>query len=285
MGRSKQRVFLTLLAGGFLFLLLDMLLLEYWFFQVKRFSIGKRYHNADKHIKILHLTDLHFTRLFSWKYRRLANRINKIRPDIILISGDSIDQDGRSEPLEKFLRLLKYDIPKVAVLGNHEYESRVSIERLKKLYRLVNGDLLINESKAYHLNGVKLMVTGLDDLLHGKPDFNEAVKNVRHEDHHLVLIHSPKQQEKVREQIAEINHNRSKSDQLNIYALFAGHNHGGQVKFGSFVPHLPPMAGDYVEGWYNEEKPYLYLSRGFGSSKVPVRLGARSEITVFEYFG
>ncbi|GAB3179827.1 hypothetical protein [Telluribacter humicola] len=44
------------------------------------------------------------------------------------------------------------------------------------------------------------------------------------------------------------------------------------------------MAGNYVKGWYNQQKPYLYVSKGFGTSTVLLRLGARAEIAMFEYF-
>ncbi len=82
-----------------------------------------------------------------------------------------------------------------------------------------------------------------------------------------------------------INASLPKDEQLNISYIFAGHNHGGQVTlFGLYAPVLPKKSGDYLKGWYNQEKPYLYLSKGFGTSTLPFRFGARAEITLFYYY-
>ena len=129
------------------------------------------------------------------------------------------------------------------------------------------------------------MITGLDDLLEGDADLFRALDGVKREPHHLALIHSPLQQERLRKDLHRINTDRSEADRINISYLFAGHNHGGQVTFfGLFAPILPPKAGDYVNGWYNDEKPFLYVSKGFGTSTVPFRFWARAEITLLHYY-
>jgi predicted MPP superfamily phosphohydrolase len=282
MNRVKS-LFTSSFILGIVAVLLDAFLLEHIFFAVKKYKIGSINKRAD-FIKILHLTDLHFRNTLSIKYRKLAKRINKISPDIIFISGDSIDQEGKPEPLEQFLRLLDSHIPKVAIPGNHEYASGIDIDNLKELFDKVNGSLLINDSKAYSIRGTRIIVTGLDDILEGDEDFARAVEGVGKEKHHFVLIHSPKHQEKVKDDIKRLNKVRVEEDELNIFGFFAGHNHGGQIKIGNYAPYLPPKAGDYLEGWYNKEKPYLYLSRGFGTSTVPIRFWSRSEITLFIYY-
>lgn len=282
MNRKIKNILIILTSIGFLALLLEIFLFEQLFFKIKRYSIRKN--KGKKPVTILHLSDLHFGNQLTYNYRRLVKVIHKINPSIIFISGDSIDQHGTIEPLEKFLRLLSSKIPKVAVLGNHEYVADIDLDELKEIYKSTNCDLLINESRAYDLNGVRIMVTGLDDLLEGQEDFKRAVKDVGKEKHHFVLIHSPKQQEKIKQQIQEINDQRPEKEQLNIYTFFAGHNHGGQIKIGNFVPHLPPQSGDYIEGWYNKKKPFLYLSKGFGTSVIPIRFLSRAEVTVFDYY-
>ena len=282
MKRQFQRWVLILSGIGFIGILIDIFLIEQLLFKVKRFSLRKS--KGDDPITILHLADLHFKNHLTWNYQRLVKVIKKISPSIILISGDAVDQHGKLEPLEKFLRLLPAVIPKVAVLGNHEYAAEINLDHLYEVYNNTNCDLLVNESKAYQIKGSRMIITGLDDLLEGADNFSKAVADVGYEKHHFVLIHSPKHQEKIKEEIVKINKKRSEEEQLNIYAFFAGHNHGGQVKIGGFVPHLPEESGDYVEGWYNKKKPFLYLSKGFGTSLLPIRFGSRAEITVFNYY-
>lgn len=125
------------------------------------------------------------------------------------------------------------------------------------------------------------MITGLDDFIEGDASFKDAVKNVGREENHILLIHSPKQQDKVLEKIKKMNAKRSEEKQLNIQYIFAGHNHGGQVRIFGYAPALPEKSGKYMNGWYNHKPPYLYVSRGFGTSTLPVRFCARSEVTVF----
>ena len=261
---------------------IDALVLERVFFKTKHFTLGKT--SKKKPITILHITDLHFRKSMSLKYLRLVQKIEEINPDIILLSGDSIDQSGDTKPFEKFLRMLDSQIPIVAIPGNHDYKADINMTNFKKMFKKMGGDLLINETKIYEINGQRLAITGMDDMLNGDSNFEKAVADVGGEKNHLVLIHSPKHQEIIKNKISEINAKRPKNQQLNIFTFLAGHNHGGQVKLGPITPVLPPRSGNYVEGWYNDEKPYLYLSKGFGTSSMPVRFFARAEITVFKYF-
>ena len=71
---------------------------------------------------------------------------------------------------------------------------------------------------------------------------------------------------------------------LSPYLCLSGHNHGGQVRFGKFAPVLPANHGNYIDGWYGDRPPYLYVSRGFGNSSMQVRFWARSELALFDYF-
>lgn len=284
-----QKILLSLLGVSFITVLVDVFLIEQLLFNIKRFALRKS--KGNKPITILYLTDLHFKDHLTWNYRRLVDVIKKISPSVIFISGDSVDKDRDLEPLEKFLRLLPSSIPKVAILGNHEYEAEINFNHLREVYEKANCDLLINESKAYEIDGTRIMVTGLDDLPDekdyltvGRDDFAKAVKNTGKEKHHFVLAHRPKHYDLVRQQIKEINKTRPEEEQLNIYAVFAGHTHGGQIKLGNFIPHLPSHSGGYVQGWYKDKKPYLYLSKGFGTSTVPIRFWSRAEVTVFDYY-
>lgn len=270
-----------LAAAATAWLLLDAFILEKYYFEVKIFDIGDPEKRKSK-IKILLITDLHLQKLTK-TYKRLAKKVNSINPDLIFFGGDTVDQWGTVKAADDFLKLLNHRIPKVAILGNHERAANVDISELKQTYKRYNTDLLINKSKAYWIKGKRIMVTGVDDIVFGCPNFKKAVKKVGWEENHFVLIHSPFQQEDTKYLLEEINNKRLEDQKLNVSYFFAGHNHGGQINFFGLAPVLPRKAGTLLGGWYNEEKPYLYLSKGFGTSSVPVRFGARAEIAVFNY--
>lgn len=282
MNKKYKKWLLASSLAGATYLLLEALLLEKYFFQLKTFDIGNT--GSKSKLRLLLLTDLHF-RENLWPYHyKLANTVNELQPDLILITGDTLDRTGKICPMDKFFSLLDRDIPKVAIPGNHDYKAEVDISLLEDIYQKYNCRLLINETEAFELKGKRLVVTGLDDFIESESQFREAVKEVGNEEHHLLLIHSPLQQEQVKKKIQKINQQRDADKQLNIGYIFAGHNHGGQVRIPGYVPVLPIKSGDYVNGWYNLEKPCMYVSRGFGTSTVPFRFGARAEITLFNYY-
>ncbi|WP_207431454.1 metallophosphoesterase [Sabulibacter ruber] len=272
---------LGVMAAGAVGVLVDAFFLEKYFFAVKTYDLGDK--KSGRQIKLVHVTDLHFKEHLHPQHFKLASKINQLRPDLLLFSGDTLDSSGHVPPAEQFLGLLSPGIIKVAIPGNHDYLAADSVTDLKRAFERHNGHLLVNESKAFTFRGTRIMVTGLDDFVESEGNLAAAVKEVGHEDHHLLLIHSPLQQEEARKAIERINQKRGIAEQLNIRYIFAGHNHGGQVRLPGYVPVLPKKSGSYINGWYNTKAPFLYLSKGFGTSRLPFRFFARAEITVFHY--
>jgi len=267
-------------AAALTFAFVDAVWLEKYFFEVNTFDIGKK--GSGKKVRLLLLTDLHFRKRLYSRHYKLANRVNELKPDLVLIAGDVVDETGTAAPVIQFLRLLQYNIPKVAIMGNHDHKSGVSLKAYREMYRSNNCTLLMNESKCFTIAGERVMITGLDDFIEGKASFSQAVEGVGREENHLLLIHSPKQQETVLKQVKQMNQLRNDEEKLNLQYIFAGHNHGGQIRIFGFAPVMPEKSGHYVNGWYNAKSPYLYVSKGFGTSTLPFRFGARAELTVFD---
>lgn len=268
--------------AGISYALLDAMLLEKYFFNVKSFDIGPK--NGPKKLRLLLLTDLHLRNSLELYHNRLARKINELAPDLLMITGDTLDTAGKAGPMDTFFGKLTHGIQKVAIPGNHDRKATANLTTIKEVYQQHNCDFLVNESKSYELNGERLMVSGLDDFIEGQDCFMEATKEVGREENHLLLLHSPLQQELARNKMKVINESRPREKQLNIRYIFAGHSHGGQVRFFGKAPVLPERNGSYVNGWYNEEPPYLYVSKGFGTTAVPFRFGARAEVILFNYF-
>lgn len=266
-----------------LLLFLDAYIFEKLFFKVKKFKLGNEAGNK-KPLRLVHISDLHFKTSFPLQHRLLVRTINNLQPDLILLSGDSIDQHGSLEPFDKFLQNIDPNIKVYAVPGNHEYAANISISEMAGLMDKHNARLLINETAYFSIDGTRIAITGVDDLMEGDENFDKAVEDVGNENNHFVLLHNPLHHEKILKRIQKLNNLRSKEQQLNIVLFLAGHTHGGQVTLGSVVPHLPPLSGGYVKGWYHEKPPYLYLSKGFGTSTLPLRFFARAEITSISYF-
>jgi predicted MPP superfamily phosphohydrolase len=250
---------------------------------VTEYAIG-RPERGGTPLRLLQLSDLHLRHHLRPRHLRLVETVWRLRPDLILLTGDAVDRSGVALPLDQLLQLLPAEVPKAAILGNHDYKSGVGIDAFRRLYARHNGLLLINESVTYQFGDTHLVVTGLDDGLRGVPDFARAVRNLGSTDHHLVLIHRPGQQEDVLRQLPGINAGRPPDQQLRVEYLLAGHTHGGQITCFGFAPYLPRQSGKYIKGWFNGQPPLLYVSRGFGASLIPFRYGAPPEITLFHYY-
>lgn len=270
---------LAAVAAG---VLLDAYFFEKYFFELKEHDIGGK--SASKKIRIVLLADLHFKRFLLPHYHKLAAMVNDLEPDLLLIAGDTLDSTGTVQPMERFFQLLDPHINKVAIPGNNDYRAGASMDKIRAAYEKYDCRFLVNETQVYSIRDERVVVTGLDDRMEGASDVEAAVESIGREAHHILLVHSPLQQETAMAKIKELNQSRDKSERLNVSYIFAGHNHGGQIRLPGYVPVLPPSSGDYVEGWYNDEKPYLYVSRGFGTSSLPFRFCARSEVTLFNYY-
>jgi len=65
--------------------------------------------------------------------------------------------------------------------------------------------------------------------------------------------------------------------------VLAGHTHGGQVRLPWVGPLERTIArGRYVMGRYDNGPAMVYISRGIGTSYLPVRLGCAPEVVVLE---
>jgi predicted MPP superfamily phosphohydrolase len=251
--------------------------------EVTEYAIG-RPERGGTPLRLLQLSDLHLRHHLRPRHLRLMETVRRLRPDLILLTGDAVDRWGVAFPLDRLLQLLPAGVPKAAILGNHDYKSGIGTAAFRRLYARYNGVLLVNESVTYQFGDTRLTITGLDDGRLGAPDFARAVQDLGPTEHHLVLIHRPVQQEDVLRQLRGINAGRPPGAGLNVQYLLAGHTHGGQITCFGFAPYLPSQSGKYVKGWFNGQPPRLYVSRGFGASIVPFRYGAPPEITLFHYY-
>ena len=256
----------SFILSGFVFILGVFLMNSLWFekFLIEKrfFFLGAAKKNSYK-LKFIQVSDLHLNHL----------NLNKEHPDLILITGDAIDKAQNLDLLEKFLQLIDINIKKVAILGNWEYWGDVNIKDLKTLYQRNNCELLVNDSKQYEFDGYKVSITGIDDYIGGTADYELAIKNYIKSDYHIVLTHCPQHRDII----------QKLSQDLEIDLVLSGHTHGGQINLFGFIPFKPQGSGRYLKGWYKESKPHLYVSKGIGTSILPLRFRARAEIGIFHY--
>jgi hypothetical protein len=150
---------------------------------------------------------------------------------------------------------------RVTSRGNWENLRRVRDERA--FYAAAGVRLLVNESARVRDD---LGLVGLDDADSGVPNAAAAERGVPAGAARLTLLHSP-----------------AFFDVLppSLPLALGGHTHGGQVRLPGLSPAwLPSGSGRYVAGWYARGEAHLYVSRGVGTSTLPVRLACRPEVAL-----
>ena len=211
-------------------------------------------------LKIAQLSDLH-TYGVGRRERRLLALLEAEQPDLIVVTGDTLANTGTYEMCRELLSRLHAPLGVWVVRGNWENWRPVKGERA--FYASAQVHFLLNEARPVR-EGV--WVVGLDDPSSGSPDLEAALKSVPAGAFTIAVFHSP-----------------AYFDQMAgcCPLVLAGHTHGGQVRI-PLVPTfwLPRGSGRFLEGWYERAGGHMYVTRGIGTSILPIRFLCRPELAI-----
>lgn len=238
---------------------------------------GPRYKKVSVHfpelpadfegLRILHLTDLHIgASLPSSFVKKLVARIQDLKPDLIVLTGDILD--GFIEKHQDDMTTLgQINAPHGVhyVPGNHEYywDGRKSIEAFRRL----GFNVLINQVTSIRKSSSHLQIAGVPDPAAGQfqlegPDFPRLAAQFQPDSFKVLLSHQPS--------LAR------KSEKLGVHLQLSGHTHGGQ-----FFPWnwLIVFFEKYAKGLYRLGNMQLYVNQGTGYWGPQLRLGTYCELT------
>ena len=221
-------------------------------------------------LKIAYASDIHFGALL--KEERvidLAERLNALEADIILLGGDYGEDAAHSLEFFRMLPPLKAKLAVCGVIGNHD-RAEATAEELIDGMETCGITPLVNSTLTLEMDGKKLCICATDDLSHGDPAFNEVKEQVFGADYVIYAPHSPDALEAAREEGAD-----------GFYDLaVCGHTHGGQVAIFGFAPYTSSLYGErygnlYLSGEIEEDDGVqIIISNGVGTTWMPVRFGA-----------
>lgn len=216
---------------------------------------------------IVQLSDLHLGTLTSTKWlKSVVAKTNKLNPDLIVITGDLIDQDiCKFEDFCEILKRLKARNGIFAITGNHEFYG--GIEKFIEIVKKLNITVLRNEKiTPINIGADSIELVGVDDKT-GKV-FNEkgsdlklAIKNLDSKKVTILLSHQP-------DLFAD-------AVRSGIDLQLSGHTHAGQIPPGHL---LVKLYYRYLYGLYQKGSSYLYVTSGTGTWGPPMRFFSSSEI-------
>jgi uncharacterized protein len=188
--------------------------------------------------------------------------LREARPDVVLVAGDTVTASGDAAAVRGFLAELNAPFGVWFVPGNWEHWVLPG----DPTRYLPAGVRALTNAAAPVRSDVWLV--GIDDDIAGLPNSAVAFADVPAGVATIAFSHSP-----------SIFDRASKSAGL----VLAGHTHGGQVRaplLGALW--LPPGSGDYEMGWYERDSSRLFVSRGLGTSILPLRFLCRPELAIID---
>ena len=242
-------------------------------------------------LKIIQISDLHLGSIYNKKEKivRAINLINSQHPDLILFTGDLVNNFSE-EALgwEEIVGQLKAKYGKYSILGNHDYgdywqwidaeEKHANMALLIDLHKRMGFRLLLNESTLITNKTDSIVLLGVENW--GKPPFKQygdlqkAQSSVNGASFKILLSHDPSHWE------AEV------AGKTSIPLTLSGHTHAMQMGIRLNGYSWSPAKYFYKQwnGLYKYSEQYLYVNRGLGYIGFPGRIGMSPEITVIELF-
>jgi len=232
-----------------------------------------------KDIAIAQISDLHVKRDDKQVVQILAI-LRELKADAIVLTGDYVQWAGDYEAAMNILAQMKAKNGVYAVLGDYDYSnSRKSClfcheQGTGRPTKRHSVKFLRNSCDEVAIGNDTMMICGVDGRQANEPVSPEVVRHLQNTTEGkaaIVLSHSPLVFDLI----------ESGQDVL----VLAGDTHGGQVPLPSWVWKLLGYEKNarYEQGWFEEGKKKMYVSRGVGTSHFPIRFMRPPEITVFHF--
>lgn len=250
--------------------------------KVKEYAIvNEKIPQSFNGFKIIQFSDLHFGRVVTEKtLQNLVNKINELKPQIVIFTGDLVDKDTpindkKQELITNYLSKIDSEIAKYAIKGNHDYYNNIPYAQIMEN---AGFELLDNNSTFLYYNSSNpIIITGLPSSLQDFPDYKKATEilALTSEEQikyfNLVITHEP-------DQIKDLG-------EYSIDMMIAGHSHNGQIRI-PFIGAVVKSIGSktYYEEFYQVNNTALYISSGIGVSTYNYRFLNKPSINLYRLY-
>ena len=227
-------------------------------------TINKPFQTQGRPIKVVGISDIHLG--YETNKERLANyveRINALKPDLILIAGDLIDHSltpVKAQRMQDELSQLKAPLGVFMVPGNHDYFAHIDevADFLKRTPVTLLRDSIVTLS-----NG--LQIVGRDDRRNrDRAEVSDLVQQTDSSKPILLLDHQP--------------YDLDKAVAAGVDLQLSGHTHHGQVWP---LNYLTDYLFELSYGYEKRGDTHFYVSSGLSLWGPPYRIGTDSEMVLF----
>ncbi|MCA9258742.1 MAG: metallophosphoesterase family protein [Planctomycetales bacterium] len=218
-------------------------------------------------LRILHLSDLHISgRLSRDYYERLLDQLEGREVDLAFVTGDILEKKECLSWAGETLRRVTARYGVHYILGNHDQRLK-DVESLHRLLADLDWRRLGGRSCTVLVEGEEVLLCGDERPWFGPgpvPPEEQADATPRFR---ILLAHTP-------DRLAWARRHR-------FDLVFAGHTHGGQIRFPWIGPVIcPSIHGiEYADGVFYESPTLMHVVRG-AASYFPIRFRCAHEATI-----
>lgn len=203
-------------------------------------------------VKIFFISDIHKRKV----HADMISKAAREHPDMVVIGGDLLEEKVPLSRVKENLLNLKKIAPVYFVWGNNDYE--VNLKEFNVLLAECGVKILDNTAVKFE-SPLKdsFALLGINDISLKKDRLDLALKDAEGADFKILISHEPRVMDVLK-----------KEDKVSL--VLSGHTHGGQIHILGFSL--------YEKGRIKREKAAtILISNGYGTTALPLRLGAKSE--------
>lgn len=239
-----------------------------------------------KNKTIVHLSDIHLGTIHRKRFMtRVAERVNSLEPDLILITGDLFDGMGGDFPsFITPLKSLKASKGVFFTTGNHE----VYLGLNEPLSVIKRAGIKILDNELVDVEGLQIVGMSFPEFGKGAdvgPLFGPA-GSYDPEKPSILLYHTPTNILQGSGEAVSRHYgtywnpdtSMALAKEIGIDLQLSGHTHKGQFFPFGIVTEIVYHGYDY--GLHRESPFHLYITSGVGTWGPPMRIGSPSEIVV-----
>ena len=262
----------------YVFLVISVIALIYMRYEVTLLKLRRIYFTKNSTgLKVVHISDIHLKYL-KVSVQKLVRAIKSEKPDIIILTGDYINNASHIPKLLNLLEVIKGDHKICMCFGNHDYKalnySESKINDLTQRIEAKGVHVLHNSSLLFELHSKRYNIIGIEDLRSGRYDIKKALDTCCTADTNIAISHNP-------DIVFEIPKGK-------VDYLLCGHFHGGQI-WMPFHLEFKLLRGEklckmgIIKGVNKFNGITLYINSGIGSVCFPLRFFSPPEIAVLHF--